>query len=57
MFDVYEKQFQGLKVYIEKVEGKLDGVSFKLSGVEEVVVDILIKFEVCGEEINEIKIK
>ena len=57
MLDAHEKQLQGLKVHIEKVEGKLDGVSSKLSGAEEVAADTLTKLEACGEEINEIKIK
>ena len=57
MLDAHEKQLQGLKVHIEKVEGKLDGVSSKLSGAEEAAADTLTKLEVCGEEINEIKTK
>ena len=57
MLDAHEKQLQGLKVHIEKVEGKLDGVSSKLSGAEEAAADTLTKLEACGEEINEIKTK
>lgn len=57
MLDAHEKQLQGLKVHIEKVEDKLDGVSSKLSGAEEAAADTLTKLEACGEEINEIKTK
>lgn len=57
MLDAHEKQLQGLKVHIEKVEGKLDGVSSKLSGAERAAADTLTKLEACGEEINEIKTK